>query len=200
MELRLFCIKPSICPCVSSSVMPVMFLALVHLYACLPFIRLTSNLVYLSIMVLLWLHWHLVMLCRILSTFLLSEYSEWKLKAFTDLWRCFRTVQPCLYNFYCLLSIKTLHWRHNDHDGVSNHQPHDCLLNCLYRRRSKETSKLRVTGLCVGNSPGPVNSPHKGPVTRKMFPFDDVIMNHWWNVYDIGCIMQLMYWMVGIVI
>ena len=35
---------------------------------------------------------------------------------------------------------------------------------------------IRVTGLCVGNSPGPVNSPHKGPVTRKMFPFDDVIM------------------------
>ena len=24
----------------------------------------------------------------------------------------------------------------------------------------------------------PVNSPHKGPVTRKMFPFDDVIMPH----------------------
>ena len=24
---------------------------------------------------------------------------------------------------------------------------------------------------------GPVNSPHKGPVTRKMFPYDDVIMN-----------------------
>ena len=40
----------------------------------------------------------------------------------------------------------------------------------------KKTSKLRVTGLCAGNSPGPVNSPHKGPVTRKMFPFDDVIM------------------------
>ena len=28
---------------------------------------------------------------------------------------------------------------------------------------------------------GPVNSPHKWPVTRKMFPFDDVIMGHgWW--------------------
>ena len=26
---------------------------------------------------------------------------------------------------------------------------------------------------------GPVNSPHKWPVTRKMFPFDDVIMNIW---------------------
>ena len=70
----------------------------------------------------------------------------------------------------------SLRWRHNDHDGVSNHQPHGCLLNRLFRRRSKKTSKLRVTGLCVGNSPGPVNSPHKGPVTRKMFPFDDVIM------------------------
>ena len=70
----------------------------------------------------------------------------------------------------------TLHWRHNDHDGVSNHQPHGCLLNRLFRRRSKKTSTLRVTGLCAGNSPGPVNSPHKRPVTRKMFPFDDVIM------------------------
>ena len=63
----------------------------------------------------------------------------------------------------------SLHWRHNDHDSVSNHQPHGCLLNRLFRRRSKNTSKLRVIGLCVGNSPGPVNSPHKGPVTRKMF-------------------------------
>ena len=71
----------------------------------------------------------------------------------------------------------TLHWRHNDHDGVSNHQLHSCLLNRIFRRRSKKTSKLRVTCLCVGNSPGPVNSPHKGPVTRKTFPFDDVIMN-----------------------
>ena len=70
----------------------------------------------------------------------------------------------------------SLRWRHNDHDGVANHQPHGYLLNRLFRRRSKKTSKFRVTGLCVGNSPGPVNSPHKGPVTRKMFPFDDVIM------------------------
>ena len=46
-----------------------------------------------------------------------------------------------------------LQWCHNDHDGISNHQPHGCLLNCLFRRRSKETSKLRATGLCVGNSP-----------------------------------------------
>ena len=48
----------------------------------------------------------------------------------------------------------TLRWRHNERDGVPNHQPHDCLLNCLFRRRSKKTWKLCVTGLCAGNSPG----------------------------------------------
>ena len=71
---------------------------------------------------------------------------------------------------------KSLQWRHNERDGVSNHQPHDCLLNRLFKPRSNKTSKLRVTGLCAGNSPVLVNSPHKVPITRKMFPFDDVIM------------------------
>ena len=47
-----------------------------------------------------------------------------------------------------------LRWRHNELDGVSDHQPHDCLLNRLFGRRSKKTSKLHVTGLCAGNSPG----------------------------------------------
>ena len=46
-----------------------------------------------------------------------------------------------------------LRWRHNGHDSVSNHQPYDCLLNRLFRNRPKKTSKLRVTALCVGNSP-----------------------------------------------
>ena len=75
--------------------------------------------------------------------------------------------------------VVSLLWRHNGRDGVSNHQPHDCLLNRLFRRRSKKTSKLRVTGLCAGNSPvSLVNSPYKWPVTRKVFPFDDVIMSY----------------------
>ena len=47
----------------------------------------------------------------------------------------------------------SLQWRHNGNDSVSNHRPYDCLLNRLFRRRSKKTSKLRVTGLCAGNSP-----------------------------------------------
>ena len=49
---------------------------------------------------------------------------------------------------------KTLQWRHNGCDSVSNHQPHDCLLNRLFRRRSKKTSKLRVTGLVCGEFTG----------------------------------------------
>ena len=53
---------------------------------------------------------------------------------------------PCNYRAY------SLQWRHNERDDVSNHQPHDCLLNLLFRRRSKKTSKLRVAGLCEGNS------------------------------------------------
>ena len=47
----------------------------------------------------------------------------------------------------------SLQWCHNERDGISNHQPHDCSLNRLFRRRSKKTSKLCVTSLCKGNSP-----------------------------------------------
>ena len=42
------------------------------------------------------------------------------------------------------------------------------------RARIQENTKARAGNL-------PVNSPHKWPVTRKMFPFDGVIM-WWWNL------------------
>ena len=48
----------------------------------------------------------------------------------------------------------TLRGRHHGRDGVSNHQPHHFLLNRLFGYRSMKRSKLRVTGLCAGNSPG----------------------------------------------
>ena len=69
-----------------------------------------------------------------------------------------------------------LQWRHNGRDGVSNNQPHDCLLNRLFRHKSKKTSKLRVTGLFAGNSPVTGEFPAQRAVTRKMFVFNDVIM------------------------
>ena len=47
----------------------------------------------------------------------------------------------------------SLQWRHNEHDDVSNHQPHEFILNCLSRRRSKKISNIRVICLCEGKSP-----------------------------------------------
>ena len=104
----------------------------------------------------------------------------------TDLSRKGKTLAKyiihCNINLHLKINI-TLQWRHNGRESVSNHQPHECLLNRLFRRRSKKTSKLRVTGFVRGIHRGPVNSPHKWPVTRKMFPYDDVIITsvylHW---------------------
>ena len=47
---------------------------------------------------------------------------------------------------------KTITWRHNERNNVSNHRRLDYLLNRPFRRRSKKTAKLRVTGLCERNS------------------------------------------------
>ena len=68
----------------------------------------------------------------------------------------------------------SLQWRNSEFDGIWNHQPHDCLLEGLFSHRLKKTSNHRVTGLCEGN--WPVDSPHKGQVTRKIFPFHDVVI------------------------
>ena len=58
-------------------------------------------------------------------------------------------------------------------DGVSNLQPHDCILDHLFRHRSKKTSKVRVTGFVKGIHRWLVDSPNKGPVTWKQFQLDD---------------------------
>ena len=85
------------------------------------------------------------------------------------------------YHKYIMTSLQ---WSHNERDGVPNHRRIYCLLNRLFRRRSKKTWKLRVTAFVRGIHRWPVNSPHKWPVTRKMFPFDDVIMSLWYTFYQ----------------
>ena len=47
----------------------------------------------------------------------------------------------------------SLLWRHNGHDSVSNHQPYDCLLNRLFRRRSKKTSNSASLAFVPVNAP-----------------------------------------------
>ena len=88
---------------------------------------------------------------------------------------------PLWYPRTCLIIVfhsmhKTLQWSHNGRDGVSNHQRPDCLRNGLFRHWSKETAKLRGTGLCEGNSPGTGEFPAQKASNAKMSPFDDVIM------------------------
>ena len=68
----------------------------------------------------------------------------------------------------------SLQWRHNGLDSVSNHQRHNCLLSRLFGRRSKKTSKLRVTVLCAGNSPGTGEFP-----TQRASNADNVSI--WWR-------------------
>ena len=70
-------------------------------------------------------------------------------------------------------ACSSLQWRNNACDGVSNHRPHDCLLNCLFRRQRKDRSSASLV-FVWGIHRWPVNSPHKCPVTRKTIPFDDV--------------------------
>ena len=72
--------------------------------------------------------------------------------------------------------IISLLWLHDERESVSNHQPHSCLLIRLWRRSSKKHQSSASLAFVRGIHRWPVNSPHKGPVTREMFPFDDVIM------------------------
>ena len=65
----------------------------------------------------------------------------------------------------------TLLWRHNRRDGVSNHQ--SSVYSGADQRKHRSSASLAFVR---GIHRSPVNSPHKWPVTRKMFPFDDVIM------------------------
>ena len=71
-------------------------------------------------------------------------------------------------------SARSLQWRHGGRDSVSNHQRHDCLLNSdADQRKHKSCAQL---AFMWGIHRWPGNSPHKWPLTRKMFPFEDIIM------------------------
>ena len=72
----------------------------------------------------------------------------------------------------CDMLLSALQWCHKECNGISNHQHLDCLLNHLFRHRSK----LQVTGLCEGIHQWPVDSPHKGPLMCKMFHANIILM------------------------
>ena len=81
------------------------------------------------------------------------------------------------YSGKCQNGNFPLQWRHNGHDGVSNNQPHHCLFNRLFSADQRKHQSSASLAFVRGIHRSPVNSPHKWPVTRKMFPCDDVIMD-----------------------
>ena len=92
---------------------------------------------------------------------LLKDFTDYVNKDWSDCVRWYSVskisyLRGFLFILLCSHQSKvnvTLQWHHNKRDGVSNHQPHDCLLNRLFRRISKKTSKLRVIEFCAANSP-----------------------------------------------
>ena len=67
-----------------------------------------------------------------------------------------------------------LRWRHNERNGVSNHQP---VYSTVYSGEDQRKHQSSVSLAFVRGIPRwSVNSPHKWPVTRKIFPFNGVIM------------------------
>ena len=88
--------------------------------------------------------------CPCASDIILGVWEKWTDDSKQCTLTCLERYKAQSYQF----CRKSLRWRHNGRDGVSNHQPRDCLLNRLFVRKSKKTSKLCVNGLCVRNSPG----------------------------------------------
>ena len=85
-----------------------------------------------------------------------------------------------------------LQWRCNGCDSVSNHQPREYLLSRLIRRRSKKTSKLRVTGLCAGNSPVSGELP-----AQRASNAENVSI--WWRHHVVlKCFVVVIYWSIYI--
>ena len=71
----------------------------------------------------------------------------------------------------------TLQWRHNERDGVWNHWRIDCLTVCLGADQRKHQSSASLA-FVRGIHRWSMDSPHKGPATRIIFPFDVVTMNY----------------------
>ena len=68
---------------------------------------------------------------------------------------------------FVVVWYRSLQWWHRG--GVSNYQRFYCLLNRLFRRTSKKTRKPASLAFVRGIHRWPVDSPHRRPVTWKMF-------------------------------
>ena len=79
----------------------------------------------------------------------------------------------------------SLQWRNDERGGVSTHWRLDCYSIVYAGVNQRKHLSAASLAFVRGIHRWPVNSPHKGPVTRRMLPCDDVIMYSWesmkWN-------------------
>ena len=78
--------------------------------------------------------------------------------------------------------IDTLQWRHNGSQLTSITIVYSTVYSDADQRKHQSSASLAFVR---GIHRGPVISPHKWPVTRKMFPFNDVIMIKIWLWYSL---------------
>ena len=104
----------------------------------------------------------------------------WVIKFRSFIWMLlYLSVAWDLYEVHGTHFTNTLQWHHNGCDGLSNHRPLDRLPNRLFRHRSKNTSKLRVTNLCGRNSPVTGEFP-----AQKASNSENVSI--WWRHHEFG--------------
>ena len=106
-------------------------------------------------------------------------------------------------------------WRHNERDNVSNHWRLGCLLNRLFRQRSKKTSKLCVIGFCEGDAPMTSGLSSRGKFSiwwrhhdkigattdrsdpnPKMFALTEELEDHWESAFELSNLKPLLYYQV----
>ena len=80
------------------------------------------------------------------------------------------------------LILCPLRWRHNWRDGVSKHQARDVYSTVYWGADQRKHQSSASLAFVRGIHRWPVNSPHKGPVTRVMFPFHYIIMREYLHI------------------
>ena len=90
----------------------------------------------------------------------------------------YATKKPSKLSTIILLCHKAvpLQWHRNEHDCISNHWHLD-VCSAVYSGADQRKDQSSVSLAFVrGIHQWPVDSSHKGPLTQKMFPFDDIIV------------------------
>ena len=87
------------------------------------------------------------------------------------------TMQINIFMQAGLFNLDMICCHYNEHHGVSNHQPHDCVLNRFSGSDQRKHQSSASLAFVRGIHRWRVNSPHEGPVMWRMFSLDDVMIS-----------------------